>query len=187
MYAVYYLLLMLITISPVEHEEITETGEYINSDNVPQRTVEVIGINKMKFVVKKNNPGVVVGDTVTTIDGQTFLTLEAIKVEPGSRIKITLTTKSKLPPRSMSHNWILLKQEADPADFDKEAVLAVDNNYIPPHKEDEIIAHTGLAAGGETVSTTFITPQKQGMYDYLCSFPGHFANDMRGKLIVQEQ
>ena len=140
----------------------------------------------MKFVVEKNKPGVVVGDSIKTVDGEAYLTLEAIKVEPGKKVTIRLTTKSELPPRSMSHNWVLLKREADPAAFDKEAVLAVDNNYIPPLKENEIIAHTGLAGGGETVSVTFTAPKKQGMYDYLCSFPGHFANDMRGKLIVQK-
>lgn len=165
----------------------------INSDlctpdktKVQPRTIEITGIDKMKFVVEANKPGVVVGDSIKTVNGETYRILEAIKVKPGQEVTLKLNTKSNLPPRSMSHNWVLLKQEADPAAFDKEAVLAVENNYIPPLKENEIIANTGLASGGETVSVTFTTPEKQGMYDYLCSFPGHFANDMRGKLIVQK-
>lgn len=153
----------------------------------PQQTVEIIGIDKMKFVVAQNTPAVVVGDTITTADGNSYLELEAIRAEPGSRLRVELRTKSELPPKSMSHNWVLLKPDADRDAFDKAAVLAVDNNYIPPEKEYQVIANTGLAAGGETASASFEVPGKQGLYDYLCSFPGHFANGMRGKLIVQER
>lgn len=185
MQLIHYLLAIFFTLGSIYGNAV------VDSRNAPEKgealTVEIIGIDKMKFVVKKNVPGVVVGDSISTVDGNTYLVLEAIKVEPEAEITIQLTTKSMLPSRSMSHNWILLKREADPADFDKEAVLAVDNNYIPPHKEHEILANTALAAPSETVSVTFEAPANQGMYDYICSFPGHFANDMRGKLIVQEQ
>ncbi|MDX1586318.1 MAG: plastocyanin/azurin family copper-binding protein [Balneolaceae bacterium] len=150
------------------------------------KTIEIIGIDKMKFVVARNSPSVVVSDSITTAYGNTYRVLEAIKVKPSQEVTIQLTTVSELPPRSMSHNWVLLTEEANPAEFDKEAVLAVDNNYIPPHKEDHIIARTALVEGGETAGVTFKAPQEQGMYDYLCSFPGHFANEMRGKLIVQK-
>lgn len=151
------------------------------------KTVEIIGIDQMKFVVDSNTNDIVVGEKINTAEGESYFELEAIKVEPGTQLTVKLISKSELPSRSMAHNWVLLKQEADRAEFDKEAVLAVDNDYIPPEKEDEIIANTGLAAGGETVSITFEVPDKQGMYDYLCSFPGHFVNGMRGKLIVQEK
>ena len=153
----------------------------------PQQTVEVIGIDKMKFVVAENTPAVVVGDTVTTADGSSYLELEAIRVEPGSRLTVELRTKSELPEKSMSHNWVLLKHGADRDAFDKAAVLAVDNKYIPQEKEYQLIANTGMAAGGETASVSFEVPRQQGLYDYLCSFPGHFANGMRGKLIVQQR
>lgn len=186
MHLIHYLFLILfstISFSLSSTEE--EVVPHQKKETEPQ-IVQIIGVDKMKFVVQENSPSVVIGNTVTTADGSSYLELEAIKAKPGQELTIELTTKSELPPRSMSHNWILLKPETNPAVFDKEAVLAVENNYIPPQMEDNIIAHTKLAAGGETVSVTFNTPEQQGMYNYLCSFPGHFANDMRGKLIVQE-
>lgn len=187
MYSLNYLILALLLLFPSDGlDDFTDTN-VIGPDQPEERTVEVIGIDKMKFVVSQNRPGVVVGDTITTADGEQYLELEGIKAAPGIQLKVELTSKSTLPRQSMSHNWVLLKPDADRAKFDKEAVLAVEHNYIPPEKEDETIAYTGLAAGGQTVSATFKVPEKQGMYDYLCSFPGHFANGMRGKLIVQEE
>ena len=32
---------------------------------------------------------------------------------------------------------------------------------------------------------TFKVPAEAGSYDYICSFPGHFAAGMRGKLVVK--
>jgi azurin len=187
MYLVNYLASLLLVFSLFGEIDVTQSTEV--EDNTPpkQKTIEIIGIDKMKFAVNKNAADVVVGEPISTADGKRYLELQAIKVEPGTRLTVKLISKSELPPKSMSHNWVLLKQESDRAEFDKAAVLAVENNYIPPQKEDEVIANTGLAAGGETASATFQVPEKQGMYDYLCSFPGHFANGMRGKLIVQEQ
>ena len=56
------------------------------------------------------------------------------------------------------------------------------NDYIPA-KSSEIIAHTAMIGGGETTEIEFVAPEP-GVYDYICSFPGHYAM-MRGKLIVK--
>ena len=56
---------------------------------------------------------------------------------------------------------------------------------IPADKKDSIIANTALAGPGETVEVTFKVPAKAGSYNFLCSFPGHYALGMRGKLIVK--
>ena len=47
------------------------------------------------------------------------------------------------------------------------------------------IAATGLAGDGETVSVTFTVPEQAGEYEYICSFPGHYAADMKGVLTVK--
>ena len=41
----------------------------------------------------------------------------------------------------------------------------------------------GLVGGGESSSVTFPAPEK-GTYDYICTFPGHYAI-MRGILVVE--
>ena len=149
------------------------------------RTIDIIGIDRMKYVVKEEGELLGTAETIKTSNGETYLLLQNIEAEAGEELRIRLTTVSNLPALAMAHNWILLKIGIDPADFANAAVKAKNNEYIPQDRTDDIIAHTGLAGGGETVEVTFTVPEKTGEYDYLCSFPGHFAAGMKGKLIVQ--
>ncbi|HEX6982606.1 MAG TPA: plastocyanin/azurin family copper-binding protein [Balneolaceae bacterium] len=162
----------------------TETAQKaVAEDDI--RTIDIIGINKMKFVVEENGERIGTGETVELTNGETFLLLENIKASPGEKIRIRLTTITKLPAGAMVHNWVLLMQGADADAFATAAAMARASDYIPADLADQIIAHTDLAAGGETVEVTFTVPDQTGSYDYLCSFPGHFAAGMSGKLIVE--
>lgn len=125
------------------------------------KTVTVEGTNAMRFSVDK------------------------IVVKPGEKVTIKLVNNTKLPAAAMSHNLVVLKQDADPEAFDKAAMQAKDSDYIPESKSDEIIAHTGLVGGGESDTITFTAPSEAGDYPYICSFPGHFAAGMKGKLVVE--
>lgn len=146
------------------------------------RTINIIGVDQMKYTVDdKSQEGIVTGATVT----DSLVLLEAITASPGEKIRIRLTTKSKLPAMAMSHNFVLLKQDTDVDAFDQAASRAKENDYIPSDFMDQIIAHTALAGGGETVEVTFTVPEKTGDYPYLCSFPGHYAAGMKGTLKVQ--
>lgn len=127
------------------------------------KTVEIVGQNNLKFSVEK------------------------ITATPGEKLTIKLSNNTQLPASAMSHNFVLLKQDADPHAFDQAASQAKGNDYIPESKSDEIIAHTGLVAGGETDSVTFEAPSEPGTYIYICTFPGHFAAGMKGKLVVKSQ
>lgn len=147
------------------------------------RTIDVIGIDQMKYVVEDaDQEGVTTGDEVGS-DGLPLL--EAISAEPGEEIRIRLTSQSQLPATAMSHNFILLAQSADVAAFNKAAMTAKDNDYIPSDMTDQIIAHTELAGGGETVEVTFTVPEEAGEYEFVCSFPGHYVAGMRGTLNVE--
>ncbi len=148
------------------------------------RTIHIYGINQMKYVVKTSPEAGKTGDEVKASDGNKYLLLENIEVSAGQKIRIRLTTVGELPASSMSHNWILLKSGVKPSDFASSAIQAKDRDYIPEGQEEAILAHTGLAGGGETVEVTFTAPEKKGSYDYLCTFPGHFQGGMKGKLIV---
>jgi len=68
------------------------------------------------------------------------------------------------------------------ANFAIAAMGAVDTDYVPADSK-EVIAYTKIIGGGESVTITFDTPEK-GTYDFLCTFPGHFAL-MQGKFIVE--
>jgi len=125
------------------------------------KTVTVEGTNAMRFSVEK------------------------IVVKPGEKVTIKLVNNTKLPAAAMSHNWILLKKSADPEAVDKAALKAKDDGYIPKSKADQIIAHTGLVAGGESDTVTFTAPTEPGKYLYICTFPGHYAAGMKGYLVVK--
>lgn len=147
------------------------------------RTIEIIGVDQMKYVVRNGDQeGLTTG---AEVGENGMLELETISVEPGEKIHIKLTTQSQLPATAMAHNFVLLMLSTDINAFVQAAVIARDNDYIPVDREDEVIAHTGLAAGGESVEVTFTVPEQTGDYPFICSFPGHFAAGMEGTLVVE--
>lgn len=164
-----------------EQQQQKETASENTSSNV--RTINIIGVDQMKYTVKSDAEGISVGDPVGS---DNLLELNSISVKPGEKIRIVLTTKSQLPPTSMAHNWILLKMGTDASAFAQAALKAKDNDYVPSEKKDQIIAQTGLTPGGKTSEVTFTAPEKTGDYDFLCTFPGHFSAGMKGVLKVEE-
>jgi len=147
------------------------------------RTIEIIGIDAMKFAVEEPTEGITVGDT--TGSNNDLLLLETIQAEPGEEIRIRLITRSTLPATAMAHNWVLLTMDADATAYARKAVSARDQDYMPSDLSDQVLEHTGLAAGGETVEVTFTAPTEPGEYEYICSFPGHYAAGMKGFLVVE--
>lgn len=164
-----------------EQQTQTESQEKETTSEV--RTIDIIGIDQMKFVVESNAEGISVGEPVGS---DSLLQLNGITAEPGEKVRIRLTTRSQLPPANMAHNWLLLKMNADVQAFASAALKAKANDYVPADMTDQIIAQTGLAAGGETMEVTFTVPDQTGKYDFLCTFPGHFAAGMRGVLTVEK-
>lgn len=156
-----------------------------DADEESVRTVEILGLDQMKYVVEAEGEKIGTAGTLKTSNGDSYLLLENIEASPGETIKIRLTAVTKLPPTQMSHNWILLQPDVDPEAFAKEAITAKARNYIPENSSEDIIARTSLANEGQTVEVTFTVPEETGEYDYICSFPGHFSAGMSGKLIVQ--
>jgi len=47
-----------------------------------------------------------------------------------------------------------------------------------------VIASTKMLGPGETATVTFTAPAP-GVYDYICTFPGHALAGMRGTLTVK--
>lgn len=108
-----------------------------------------------------------------------------IQAKPGEEIHVVLKATGSMPKIAMAHNFVLLKAGVNPQDVANAAMTARDTEFIPATMKDKIIAHTGLAGGGETVQVTFKAPTKAGTYSYLCTFPGHFAVGMKGELVVK--
>lgn len=125
--------------------------------------------------------------TVNTIVLETNDDMQFSQVElhaiAGQAITLTLKHTGKMSKTVMGHDWVLLKQGTDIPAFANVAMSAQDEGYVPQSEIGSVIAHTKLIGGGESDTIQFTATEK-GTYDYICSFPGHYAI-MKGKLIVQ--
>ena len=130
----------------------------------------------------KSDPNM--ADLTITGDDMMKYNKNELRVKAGQKVKLTLRHIGKLDKQVMGHNVVILMQGVNPEDFASEAATARETDYIPNGSENEILAHTSLVGGGETASIEFDAPSEPGEYDFLCSFPGHFAM-MRGKFIVE--
>ena len=103
-------------------------------------------------------------------------------VNTGQKIVLTLKHTGKLDKSIMGHNFVLLKKGTSIEKFGQAALTFSENDYLPSNS-NAIIAYTDLIGGGESSTITFDAPEK-GIYDFICSFPGHWSI-MKGKLIVK--
>ncbi|MBV7441635.1 azurin [Weeksellaceae bacterium TAE3-ERU29] len=106
-----------------------------------------------------------------------------LRAKAGEPITLTLKHVGQSGKDIMGHNFVLLKPGTDIAQFGNDAVNAKDSDYIPAEHANDVIAHTKLIGGGESDTIT-IDALEPGTYDYICSFPGHYAI-MKGQLIVE--
>lgn len=108
--------------------------------------------------------------------------LAEIKVKEGQTVKLTLIHTGKLAKEAMGHNWALLAQGTIVSDFATKAMQAKDTDYIPAGAT-EVIVHTKLIGGGQSDTIEFAAPAK-GVYEFICTFPGHSAV-MKGTFYVE--
>ncbi len=108
---------------------------------------------------------------------------ELFRVRAGKKISLIFKNTSAKSAALMSHNVVILKSGVDIADFADVAHNAKAEQYVPSSLDSLIIAHTKLVGGGESDKVEFIIP-KPGVYDFICSFPGHWGT-MQGKIVAQ--
>lgn len=105
------------------------------------------------------------------------------KVKAGQQVTLDFKNVGKLPAAAMSHNVVILQQGTDVQKFGEAAVPAAATGHIPPSMTDDVIAHTKLLGPGESDKITFTLPDA-GVYDFICSFPGHFGT-MHGQIVAE--
>jgi len=108
---------------------------------------------------------------------------ELFRVRAGKKISLILKNTGAKSAASMTHNVVILKSGIDIADFADVAHNAKTEQYVPSSLDSLIIAHTRLVGGGDSDKVEFIVP-KPGVYDFICSFPGHWGT-MQGKIVAQ--
>lgn len=149
-----------------EKKKEKETFSYENKSTVKEEVKEDSNIANV----------VIVGDDLMKFDKT------QIKVKAGQKVKLTLRHKGKKGVNVMGHNIVILKKGVNIAMFAGKAASARDNNYIPKDTKD-VVAYTKVIGGGQTTSIEFDAPGA-GTYDFICSFPGHYAM-MKGKFVVE--
>ncbi|MFC4722404.1 plastocyanin/azurin family copper-binding protein [Geojedonia litorea] len=123
-----------------------------------------------------------VANIVITADDLMKFNTNEIRVKAGQKVKLTLRHLGKLDKNVMGHNVVILNLGADLGAFAASAATQKENDYIPVGTQD-VLVNTKMIGGGETTSIEFTAPAA-GVYDFLCSFPAHFAL-MNGKFIVE--
>tara|TARA_B110000495_G_scaffold187212_1_gene186425 strand:+ start:116 stop:571 length:456 start_codon:yes stop_codon:yes gene_type:complete len=127
-------------------------------------------------------------DHEITISGNDTMQFDVknFNVSAGKQVKITFKNSGKLPKVAMGHNLVLLKKGISAIDFGQKALGAGANsvNPLPDSLKGDVIASTKLLGPGEEHIISFTAPKEKGSYEYVCTFPGHFAM-MRGTMTVK--
>jgi len=122
--------------------------------------------------------------TITGNDTMQF-DLKTIEAKAGEKIELTFKNVGKIPKIAMGHNLVVLKKGISAIAFGQKAMGAGANatNALPDSVKGDTIAATKLLGPAESETITF-SVSEAGDYEYVCTFPGHFAM-MRGVLKIK--
>lgn len=134
-----------------------------------------------QVTAEKNKPTeiVITGNDKMQFDVKTF------EVKTGDSIRVVFKNVGKMPKIALGHNLVILKKGITAIAFGQKSLAAGANasNALPDSVKSDVLAYTSLLGPNETETITFTAPEA-GEYEYVCTFPGHFAM-MRGKMKVR--
>ena len=138
---------------------------------------------KKEEVQPKVEEAPISNDIVVEASDNMRFNVKTITVNGGQKVKITLKHVGKLSKDLMGHNLVIINNEVKLNDFAQKSNAAKDTDYIPAEYSANIIAQTKMLGGGEETTIEFDAPAA-GTYDFLCTFPAHYAI-MKGKFVVK--
>ena len=140
------------------------------------------------FIFAVASAGFLNADHKITITGNDTMQFDVkeFTVNAGAKVEPTFKNIGKLPKLAMGHNLVILKEGVSPLKFGQKimGMGASPTNPLPKESLEEVIASTKLLGPGESEKLTFTAPKQEGLYQFLCSFPGHYAI-MRGVMVVE--
>ncbi|MDZ7691178.1 MAG: plastocyanin/azurin family copper-binding protein [Balneolaceae bacterium] len=107
--------------------------------------------------------------------------IEKIEVKAGNRVKLIFNNTD-----DMLHNTVIVKPETADQVGKRAMNLGLkgeEMEYIP--ESDNVLFHTSVVQPGVSETIYFTVPEEPGIYQYVCTFPGHYIT-MRGELVVTE-
>jgi plastocyanin len=93
----------------------------------------------------------------------------AFHVQPGEKVELLFDNVDE-----MMHNFVLVEPGSRMRVVESAIALGADgpNRHYVPETED-VIASTLVVLPGKKTTVTFVSPEKEGEYPYVCTFPGH--------------
>lgn len=116
------------------------------------------------------SPGIARSVRIEAAAGMQYVPLR-FRVRPGERIRIIFINTD-----DMSHNLLVTSPGMRGEVVEKALALGEkgpDSDYIP--SSPGVLWSTPLLEPGEKDSVEFSAPEKEGVYPYVCTFPGHGA------------
>ena len=126
--------------------------------------------------------------TKVSISGNDLMqfSLKEFEVKAGEEVEIEFKNAGSLPKIAMGHNLVILKEGVSAIAFGGKALQAGANatNALPDSVKTDVLAYTKLLGPGEVEIIKFKAPNKAGVHQFVCTFPGHYAM-MRGVMVVK--
>lgn len=105
---------------------------------------------------------------------------DTIEVKTGSLVKVKFMNEGTELP--MIHNFVVTERGTYKAVAQAGEKVGSSGNYIPP--KTNLLAASPLALPGQTVIVEFQAPRKKAVYDFVCTYPGHWK-EKHGTLLVK--
>lgn len=123
--------------------------------------------------------------TITGNDQMQF-SIREFEVDAGKEVELVFKNEGSLPKIAMGHNLVILNKGISAVAFGGKALKAGANatNALPDSVKENVLAHTKLLGPGESEVIKFKAPDKPGVHQFVCTFPGHYAM-MRGIMVVK--
>lgn len=124
----------------------------------------------------KNGPDITI--TIGTKPGLKY-DLEDFKIKPNAKVKLVFVNND-----DMQHNLVIVLPNSADEVGQLALKLGLDGsamNYVP--KSSKVLSHTKLLQPRSRETIYFTAPSKEGNYEYVCTYPGHYLY-MRGTMFV---
>ena len=134
----------------------------LGDESSPTKEIEITGNDAMQFDVK------------------------SFHAKARENLSLTFKNIGSMPKIAMGHNLVILKKGINAITFGQKVLASGGSttNPLPKSLLGDVVAHTKLLGPGESEVVIFQAPNETGEYEYVCTFPGHFAM-MRGKMIIR--
>jgi azurin len=154
----------------IKIKELSKADQPAESETM-ERTIP--GVEKLEFT-----------DTMTLQANENMrFDKDLFKIKTGKKIRLLFRNTGVPSNTAMAHNVVILMKGTDIADFADAVHTAKNEQYVPSSVGSLVIAHTKLVSGGDSDALDF-TISQPGIYDYICSFPGHWGT-MQGKIVAE--